>query len=105
MIIIGIHDGHNSGASLFYDNKLICAVTEERFTRKKNEYGFPEKSINFLLKKHNLSKKSVDLISVSTISLSKIFFNKKKYKFKISDYFKEQEVFYIKQFIKKHKLL
>ena len=46
MIIIGIHDGHNSGASLFYDNKLICAVTEERFTRK-NEYGFPEKLLIF----------------------------------------------------------
>ena len=33
MIIIGIHD--TIRASLFYDNKLICAVTEERFTRKK----------------------------------------------------------------------
>ena len=45
MYILGIHDGHHCGASLFNDDKIICAISEERLTRSKNEYGFPKKSI------------------------------------------------------------
>ena len=50
MIVLGIHDGHNSGCAIFKNGKLICALSEERVTRKKNEYGFPFNSINFCLK-------------------------------------------------------
>ena len=50
MIVLGIHDGHNSGASVFKDGKLLSAISEEKISRKKNEYGFPKKSIDFILK-------------------------------------------------------
>ena len=50
MYILGINDGHNSGASIFLNGKLICAISEERLSRKKNEYGFPKKSIDYCLK-------------------------------------------------------
>ena len=43
MIILGIHDGHNCGASLFKNGTLLIAISEERITRNKNEYGYPEK--------------------------------------------------------------
>ena len=46
MIILGIHDGHNCGASLFKNGALLIAISEEKITRNKNEYGYPEKSIN-----------------------------------------------------------
>ena len=59
MYILGIHDGHHSGASLFFKNKIICAISEERLSRKKNEYGFPKKSIEFCLNKARIKKKTL----------------------------------------------
>ena len=49
MIVLGIHDGHNCGSALFKDGNLICALSEERVTRNKNEYGFPIHAINFAI--------------------------------------------------------
>ena len=40
MNILGIHYGHGAGASLFKDNKIIAAVSEERFTKKKMIQAF-----------------------------------------------------------------
>ena len=45
MIILGIHDGHNCGASLCHDGKIVYSLLEERLTRKKNDVGFPKNSI------------------------------------------------------------
>ena len=45
MIILGIYDGHNASAALLIDGKIIGAVQEERFSRIKNDYCFPKKSI------------------------------------------------------------
>jgi carbamoyltransferase len=45
MLVLGLHDGHNSGATLISDGKVIASVSEERLTRRKNEVGFPTKSI------------------------------------------------------------
>ena len=56
MIVLGIHDGHNCGSALFKDGNLICALSEERVTRNKNEYGFPIHAINYCLKHANLKK-------------------------------------------------
>ena len=41
MIILGIHDGHNCGASLLRNGEIIASVSEERLNRK-NEVGYPK---------------------------------------------------------------
>jgi len=46
---IGICNDETSSACLFLDGKLIAAVSEERFTRKKMDNSFPFKSIDYLL--------------------------------------------------------
>jgi len=61
MYILGIHDGHNCGATIVKNGKICVSILEERITRKKNEVGFPSKSIiaclNFLnLKKNDISE-------------------------------------------------
>ena len=48
--VLGIHDGHNCGATLVSDGKVVASVSEERVTRRKNEVGFPEKSIAEVLR-------------------------------------------------------
>lgn len=62
MIILGIHDGHNSGATLLVDGKIVAAVCEERLSRRKNELGYPKQSIEEVLKIAGFS--SVDLDQV-----------------------------------------
>ena len=59
MIILGIHDGHNCGASLLRNGEIIASVSEERLNRK-NEVGYPKNSIDEVLKLVNLDPNQVD---------------------------------------------
>ncbi len=59
--ILGIHDGHNSGATLLEGGKIIASICEERLTRNKNEIGYPLKSINEILSLANISPKDIDI--------------------------------------------
>ena len=64
--ILGIHDGHNCGASLSCDGKIIASISEERMSRVKNEVGYPALSIEEVIK---ISGISPEEISVSYASL------------------------------------
>ena len=41
MLIAGINDGHNASVVLLQDGRIVFAWQEERFTRRKNQPGFP----------------------------------------------------------------
>src|SRR3990170_4394668 len=41
---------HDAAAALIRDGKLIAAAEEERFTRKKHDYEFPQNAIDFCLR-------------------------------------------------------
>ena len=77
MKVIGIYDSHNSSAALSIDGEIICAVQEERFTKRKNETGFPENAIKYILKEYNLSGEDIDIVAISTIERSDV--NNMKY--------------------------
>jgi hypothetical protein len=48
MYILGISCYfHDAVAALLRDGQLVAAAEEERFTRKKHDYEFPEHAINF----------------------------------------------------------
>ena len=53
---------HDSAAALIKDGKIILAVQEERFTRIKHDPSFPKNSLNYILKKSNLSLSDIDAI-------------------------------------------
>ena len=66
MIILGIHEGHDSSAAIIKDGKILADVQEERFTRVKHSANTPIKSIQFCLKQANLNNiNEVDYISLS----------------------------------------
>ena len=48
MAVLGINDSHDSGAALVASGVLRSAVNEERFTKKKNDVGFPYNSIKYI---------------------------------------------------------
>jgi carbamoyltransferase len=64
--VLGIWDGHDSGAALLVDGRLRCALNEERFTRRKLEIRFPSRSIAACLASAGLGSGQVDIVAVST---------------------------------------
>lgn len=61
MNIIGINAWHaDASAALIVDGKLVAAIEEERFTRKKHWAGFPGQAILFCMKEGGLSPQDVD---------------------------------------------
>ena len=57
MKILGIYNGKNASVTYYNGRKIIFSVCEERFNRIKNYRGYPFLSIDYLLKKFNLSPK------------------------------------------------
>ena len=64
--ILGVHDGHNSGASLLQDGEITYSICEERLTRNKNEIGYPKNSINEVLKLGKIDSKQLDKVVYSS---------------------------------------
>ena len=63
MIILGISCYfHDSSAVIVQDGELICAAEEERFSRKKHDFRFPEQSIEFCLKKAGIEPSEIDYV-------------------------------------------
>ena len=64
--VLGLWDGHDSGAALLVDGRLRCAVNEERFTRRKLEIAFPSHSIAVCLASAGLAPRDVHVVAIST---------------------------------------
>ena len=48
--ILGIHDGHNCGATLTRGGAIVASVSEERLVRRKNAIGYPHRAIDEVLR-------------------------------------------------------
>jgi carbamoyltransferase len=51
---------HDSAAALVTDGRIVAAAQEERFTRKKNDSGFPRQAIQFCLDEAEIELGAVD---------------------------------------------
>jgi carbamoyltransferase len=58
---------HDSGATLFVDNKHICSIQEERLTKFKYEGNWPKNSIEYCLSLKDLTKEDIDLIILPSL--------------------------------------
>ncbi len=65
-MILGIHDGHDSGAAIV-DKEKIFAVNEERLNREKYYRGFPKKSTKKVLELSKSTPEDIDKIAVAGI--------------------------------------
>ena len=54
---------HDSAATLLKDGKIVSAVQEERFTRKKHDPSFPKNAVQYCLNHSNISIKNVDFVA------------------------------------------
>ncbi len=61
MYILGISCYyHDSAAVLLKDGHIIAAAEEERFSRRKHDFGFPEKAIDFCLRQAGINAEDLD---------------------------------------------
>ncbi len=102
-IIVGINWEQNSTACLMIDGRIVGAISEERFTRVKNDETYPKNAIDYLLKKNKVKRSQISNICfvsnfwTPAYSLINHYSN-----FTLKDYVKEQhEVWYKKIFLKK----
>jgi len=54
---------HDASAVLLRDGEVIAAAEEERFTRKKHDYGFPANAIQFCLDRGGIRGEDLDYVA------------------------------------------
>ena len=63
MFILGVSAYyHDSASCLIKNEKIIAAVQEERFTRKKHDASFPINAIEYCLQQANINSKDIDYV-------------------------------------------
>ena len=53
---------HDSAAALVVDGRIVAAAQEERFTRKKNDAGYPQHAIDYCLQAGGLTPADLDQV-------------------------------------------
>ena len=71
MYILGVWDGHDSGAALIRDNEILYAANEERFTKRKLDVDFPYNSIKAALDFAKIKPSDVEHIAFTTTEFTK----------------------------------
>ena len=54
---------HDAAAALLRDGEIVAAGLEERFTRRKHDFSFPQNAICFCLQDAGISSADVDAIA------------------------------------------
>jgi carbamoyltransferase len=67
VVILGINDGHDSGAALVRNGQVISAVHEERLNNIKHYGGVPEKSLQTVFNVAKIDPSDVNLIALASL--------------------------------------
>ena len=54
---------HDSAACLVSEGRIVAAAQEERFTRKKHDYAFPQHALEFCLDRAGITADEIDLVT------------------------------------------
>ncbi|NYZ78555.1 hypothetical protein H0N99_00230 [Candidatus Micrarchaeota archaeon] len=71
MYVLGLWDGHDAGAALLEDNRIVYAANEERFTKRKLEVKFPYNAIAAALAYAKIKPTDVEHVAFTTTELTK----------------------------------
>jgi len=81
IIVLGINDGHDCGAALIKDGKVIAAIQEERLSNIKHHSGIPEKSIKEVYKIAKIHPSETNAIAI--VSLNRVYSPLEEYPLKV----------------------
>ena len=65
MIVLGINETHCATAALLRDGEIIGCASEERFSRLKNDAGYPRLAVDALLRELSLTPADIDLVALA----------------------------------------
>src|ERR671933_167082 len=65
MIVLGITETHCATAALLKDGAIIGCASEERFTRLKNDAGYPRLAVDALLRQSGLTAADIDVVALA----------------------------------------
>ena len=57
--------GHCASACLLVDGRIEAMVSEERFTRKKNQSGFPAEAVGWIARTYSVDGSNLDAVAVA----------------------------------------
>jgi carbamoyltransferase len=66
--VLGVNDGHNAGAALIKDGKVLAAIQEERLRNIKNYSGVPGLAIKKVFEISRLSPSELDIIAIVSLN-------------------------------------
>ncbi len=65
MIVLGISETHCATAAILRDGAIVGCASEERFSRIKNDAGYPRQAVDALLRELGLAPGQIDLIALA----------------------------------------
>src|SRR5712691_1111942 len=65
MIVLGINETHCATAAVLRDGRIVGCASEERFTRLKNDAGYPRQAIDALLRELGIAPPEIDLVALA----------------------------------------
>jgi len=65
VIVLGISETHCATAAILRDGAIIGCASEERFTRLKNDAGYPRLAVDALLRDAGLQPAQIDLVALA----------------------------------------
>jgi len=91
MKILGLSLGQLTTASLMIDGEIVACVSEERFTRNKNDMAYPKNAIEYCLKAAGIKGSDLDHVAIASLQIPVDYQVIKKFSdFSIQDYIKAQ---------------
>ncbi len=72
MILIGLSPtSHESAVGVLVNGRIVAAASEERFSRVKNQGGFPFRALDFCLKRAGVDAKDIDHVAYAALPFHK----------------------------------
>ena len=65
--VLGINDGHDAGAAIIRNGKVLAAIQEERLKNIKHYSGVPEQSIKMVFKVADIHPSEIDAIAIGSL--------------------------------------
>jgi len=104
-IILGINWEQNSTAALMINGEIVSCVSEERFSRVKNDERYPKKAIDWILYENNIKKKDITQVCSASKAWAPSYSLVRQYtKFSIKDHIKEQNEIWFNRIYKNKKV-
>ncbi|MGD9866993.1 MAG: carbamoyltransferase C-terminal domain-containing protein [Hyphomicrobiales bacterium] len=100
MKVLGLGLGYLATAAVSVDGDIVAAVSEERFSKKKNEEGYPRMSVEFCLRQAGLDGSDLDYVVIAGKSVNPVPWLTKNYSsFSIADHMRAQREYWYPRLI------